>query len=71
LGVEFYKIASFEVVDIPLIKYIASKKKPIIMSTGMATLGEIEEAVETIRSQGNDNFCLLNVPVLIRPFRNK
>jgi len=59
LGVEFYKIASFEVVDIPLIKYIASKKKPIIMSTGMATLGEIEEAVETIRSQGNDNFCLL------------
>ncbi|HOM01307.1 MAG TPA: pseudaminic acid synthase [Acetivibrio sp.] len=59
LGVEFYKIASFEIVDIPLIKYIASKKKPIIMSTGMATLGEIEEAVETIRAQGNDNFCLL------------
>jgi len=57
LGVEFYKIASFEVVDIPLIKYCI-KKKPIIMSTGMATLGEIEEAVETIRSQGNDNFCL-------------
>ncbi|HHV28942.1 MAG TPA: pseudaminic acid synthase [Clostridium sp.] len=59
LGVEFYKIASFEIVDIPLIKYIASKKKPIIMSTGMATLAEIEEAVETIKAQGNDNFCLL------------
>jgi len=59
LGVEFYKIASFELVDIPLIKYIASKKKPVIMSTGMATLGEIEEAVETIKEQGNDEFCLL------------
>mgnify|MGYP001119511300 CR=1 FL=1 len=59
LGVEFYKIASFELVDIPLIKYIASKKKPVIMSTGMATLGEIEEAVETIKEQENDEFCLL------------
>ena len=58
-GVEFYKIASFEIVDIPLIKYIASKKKPIIMSTGMATLGEIEEAVETIKAQGNNQFCLM------------
>ena len=39
----FYKIASFELTDIPLIRYIASKDKPIILSTGMATLGEIEE----------------------------
>ncbi len=59
LAVDFYKIASFEIVDIPLIKYIASKRKPIIMSTGMATLGEIEEAVNTIRAQGNNNICLL------------
>lgn len=59
LGVDFYKIASFEVVDIPLIKYIASKGKPIIMSTGMASLGEIEEAVKTIKEQGNDSICLL------------
>ncbi len=59
LGVSFYKIASFEVVDIPLIKYVASKGKPIVMSTGMATLGEIEEAVQTIRANGDPEFCLL------------
>jgi pseudaminic acid synthase len=59
LGVSFYKIASFEAIDIPLIKYIASIGKPIIMSIGMATLGEIEEAVSTIRGQRNDNLCLL------------
>lgn len=59
LGVDFYKIASFELTDIPLIKYVASKGKPIIMSTGMGTLGEIEQAIEAIRSQGNNDICLL------------
>lgn len=59
IGLEFYKIASFELVDIPLIEYIASKGKPIIMSCGMGTLGEIEEAVEAIKRQGNNNFALL------------
>lgn len=59
IGLEFYKIASFELVDIPLIEYIASKGKPIIMSCGMGTLGEIEEAVGAIRRQGNDKFALL------------
>ena len=59
IGIEFYKIASFELVDLPLIKYVASKGKPIIMSTGMATLGEIEDAVNAIRSQGNNEFALL------------
>jgi len=59
LGVEFYKIASPEMVDIPLLKYVASKGKPIIMSTGMANLGEIELAVNAIRSMGNDQIAVL------------
>ncbi|MDF2636809.1 MAG: pseudaminic acid synthase [Pelosinus sp.] len=59
IGVDFYKIASFELVDIPLIKYIASRQKPIIMSTGMGTLGEIEDAVNTVLAQGNKELCLL------------
>lgn len=59
IGVDFYKIASFELVDLPLIQYVASKGKPIIMSTGMATLAEISEAVETIRATGNQQIALL------------
>lgn len=59
IGVAFYKIASFELVDIPLIKYVASKGKPIIMSTGMSTLAEIDEAVRTIRAEGNNEIALL------------
>lgn len=59
IGIGFYKIASFELVDIPLIEYVASKGKPIILSTGMATLAEIDEAVEAVKKQGNHNFALL------------
>lgn len=59
IGVEFYKIASFELVDLPLLAYVASKGKPIILSTGMGTLSEIEDAVNTIRKAGNDQLMLL------------
>lgn len=59
LQVEAYKIASFELVDIPLIEYVASKGKPMIMSTGMGTLGEIEEAIQAIKKQGNEKIVLL------------
>lgn len=59
IGVEFYKISSFELVDLPLIRYVASKKKPMIMSTGMSTLGEIEAAVKTAKEAGNDQIALL------------
>lgn len=59
IGMEFYKIASFELVDIPLIRYIASKGKPVIMSTGMATFEEIEEAVEAFCSTGNQQLVLM------------
>ncbi len=57
--VPFYKIASFELVDYPLLEYTAKKGKPIILSTGMATLGEIQEAVERIEKTGNQDIILL------------
>ncbi len=60
LGVEFYKVASFSITNLPFLKYLAKKGKPIIMSTGMANLAEIDEAVRTIREAGNDQLALLN-----------
>lgn len=60
LNTPAYKIASFELVDIPLIKYAASTLKPIIMSTGMANFKEIEEAVEAVLSVGNTQIILLH-----------
>jgi len=59
LNVPAYKIASFEIIDLPLIRYIAKQGKPIILSTGMATLAEIDEAARTIREAGNDQIALL------------
>lgn len=59
LDVPCYKVASFEMMDIPLISYIAKKGKPIIMSTGIATLEEIEEAVLACKKEGNDKIILL------------
>tara|TARA_B110000008_G_scaffold263597_1_gene287122 strand:- start:14213 stop:15229 length:1017 start_codon:yes stop_codon:yes gene_type:complete len=54
-----YKIASFEIADIPLIKYIASKGKPIIMSTGIATYDDIELAIRTCKGEGNNDITIL------------
>jgi pseudaminic acid synthase len=60
LNTPAYKVASFEATDLPLIKYIASTKKPMIMSTGMANLQEMEEMVETARSGGCKDLILLH-----------
>jgi len=59
LDVPAYKIASFEIQDIPLIEYTASKGKPIIMSTGIAEEEDIALAVETCRNAGNNDITLL------------
>jgi pseudaminic acid synthase len=59
LDVPAYKIASFEITDIPLIEYTAAKGKPIIISTGIATLSDIEEALEACRRVGNSDVTLL------------
>ncbi len=85
MDVPAYKIASFEIVDIPLIEYIASKGKPIIISTGMATVSEIEEAVHATWDNGVAQVALLkctsaypaspeemnlrNIPAMAREFR--
>ena len=58
-GNPIYKIASFEITDIPLIKYAASFGKPMIISTGIATEEEIRDAVEACKQVGNDDVCLL------------
>jgi len=59
MDVPAYKIASFEITDIPLIEYVASKGKPVIISTGVASLEDIELAVKTCHDVGNDNISLL------------
>jgi len=59
INVSAYKIASLEITDIPLIEYIASKRKPIIISTGIATLSNIEEAVNVCKRMGNEQIALL------------
>jgi N-acetylneuraminate synthase/N,N'-diacetyllegionaminate synthase len=66
LGVPLFKISSGEVTNYPLLKHLAAKKKPVILSTGMSTLGEIEEAVRILESGGTTNItilhCITNYP---------
>ncbi|OBQ54933.1 pseudaminic acid synthase [Tamlana sp. s12] len=59
LNTPIYKVASFEITDIPLIEYMASKQKPMIISTGIATIEDIELAIEACKSVGNEDVTIL------------
>lgn len=75
LGVPAYKIPSGEITNFSLLRYIARKKKPIILSTGMSTLGEIGEALEVIRKVGTEEIillhCITNYPAKIEDMNLK
>jgi len=60
IGVSIYKVPSGEITNLPLLKYVALKKKPIILSTGMSTLEEVKRAVKTITSAGNSRITVLH-----------
>lgn len=59
MNVPAYKIASFEITDIPFVEYVASKGKPVIMSTGIARLGDIQDALDACKREGNNDIILL------------
>lgn len=67
LDVPFIKIASMDVVNIPLLKYAARCGRPLLIATGMATLAEIENAVETVRAEGNEKIVLLHCVSIYPP----
>ena len=60
VDLDLYKIGSSDTNNLPLLKYVAKKNKPIILSTGMSTLTEVSEAVDTILNKGNDKIILLH-----------
>lgn len=59
LSIKAFKVSSSDITNIPLLKHIAKKELPIILSTGASTIGEIDEAVQTIKSEGNNKVILL------------
>lgn len=67
LKVIAYKVASFEIGDLPFLKKIATTKKPIILSTGMASMGDIEDAINVIRGIGDNDIALLHCAINYPP----
>lgn len=67
LGVPFFKIASMDIVNLPLLRYVARKGRPLVISTGMASLGDVEQAVETVRGEGNEGVVLLHCVSIYPP----
>ncbi len=60
IGVPLYKVSSMDITHIPLLKHIARKRKPVIISTGASTMAEIEEAVMAVRKEGNEQIAILH-----------
>jgi N,N'-diacetyllegionaminate synthase len=60
MGVPFIKVASMDVVNLPLLRLVARTGRPVVISTGMATMAEIEQAVETVRAEGNQQIVVLH-----------
>jgi len=60
LDVPFIKLASMDITNLPLVAHVAAKQRPVVISTGMADLAEIEHAVQTVRAQGNEQIILLH-----------
>lgn len=67
LDVEFYKIASMDINNYPLLKYVGKFNKPILLSTGMANLGEIEKAIKIIENEGNFKIIILHCVAIYPP----
>jgi N,N'-diacetyllegionaminate synthase len=67
LDVPFFKLASMDLVNLPLLKYVAAKRRPVLLATGMASLGEIEQAIQTIRDAGNNKVALLHCVSIYPP----
>ena len=67
MKVSFYKIASMDINNLSLLGYVARKQKPILLSTGMATLAEIENAVRVIKAEGNCQIILLHCIAIYPP----
>jgi sialic acid synthase SpsE len=63
IGVPAFKIASYEIVHLPLLRRVARTGKPVLLSTGMASLEEIQEALDAIAAEGNDQVALLHCPI--------
>lgn len=67
IGVPFIKTASMDINNLPFLRYLARKEKPMVISTGMASLGEIEAAVQAIRGEGNHDIILLHCIAVYPP----
>jgi len=67
LDVPFFKIASMDIVHLQLLRHVARRQRPVVISTGMATLAEVEQAVEVVRAEGNSQIVLLHCVSIYPP----